>query len=105
VKKIILLSALLLTAACATPRLNIQAGDTLSAQKIGSIKVGETTMQQVLETFGQPMDRLLFASGESFYYRDFNLRSLYIEFNGSGVVSSYEADTSNMHMPSMPFSR
>jgi hypothetical protein len=83
---------LLMTSACATERLDLEHPGRLSALTVARIVKGRTTKAEVVEKFGKPFDSVVMKDGDKFFYKDFNLRALYIEFNEHGVVQSYTYD-------------
>ncbi|MBI5178014.1 MAG: outer membrane protein assembly factor BamE [Nitrospinae bacterium] len=91
-KKLFVLALLAALSACSTERLNIKADTNITKEKAARITKGKTTKAQVEAVFGEPMDRVLLPEGERYFYKDFNLRPLYVEFDKNGVVTNYEYD-------------
>ena len=74
-------------AACKSlPLLKIPHEGEIPLEKATSIKPGVTTKKEVEAAFGQPFDKLPANGGETYFYKDFNMRPLWIEFNAAGVV-------------------
>ncbi len=88
-RKTMVVVALVALAACSTERLNLKLDDAVSKEKVSQIRKGATTKSQVESIFGEPIDRLILPDGESFFYKDFNLRTLHVEFDKNGVVKDY----------------
>ena len=82
----------LVLAGCATERLNLPADYAITPEKIALITKGVTNMDEVKAIFGKPIDRLVFPENESWFYKDFNLRPLQIEFDANGIVKDYITD-------------
>ena len=92
VKRLIIFMLALILAGCATQRLNLPVDYAITQEKTALIKKGVTTMDEVKTLFGKPIDRLVFPENESWFYKDFNLRPLQIEFDANGVVKDYTTD-------------
>ncbi len=83
----------LLMAGCSTKRLDIKHPAMITPEKVAQIKEGESRKEAVTAIFGTPQDIIRHRSGsESWFYKDFNLHSLYIDFNAEGVVDSLKSD-------------
>lgn len=82
----------IMLAACASERLNIKVSDAITEEKIALINTGVFTKKDVIKTFGQPLNRLTMEKGETFFYKDFNLKSVWIQFDQAGFVTGYKAD-------------
>jgi len=75
---------------CATEKLNIKHKGMLTPEKVSKIDTGVTVMENVKAVFGEPNSRIVLKTGaENWFYKDFNLRTLYIEFRPDGVVKFY----------------
>jgi len=75
---------------CATDRLNIPNAGMLTPEKVSKIETGVTTKENVKAVFGEPYDRIVLKSGaENWFYKDFNLHTLYIEFGPDGIVKFF----------------
>ena len=92
VKRLIIFMLAVALAGCATERLNLRLDNGVTPEKIAQIKKGTTTMDEVKAIFGKPMDRLVFPENESWFYKDFNLNPLQIEFDANGIVKDYTTD-------------
>jgi len=77
-------------AACRSERLHFPAKDAVTSQKASFIKKGITSKEDVKKILGLPLDRLLFPDGaETWFYKDFNLETIYIEFDAGGMVTKF----------------
>ncbi|MFQ5432962.1 MAG: hypothetical protein ACE5EN_10710, partial [Nitrospinota bacterium] len=85
-KRLIIFMLAIALTGCATQRLNLPVDNAITHEKTARIKIGVTTMEEVKAIFGKPMDRLVFPDSESWFYKDFNLRPLQIEFDANGIV-------------------
>jgi len=92
VKRLVIFMLAIALAGCATERLNLPVDYAITPENTARIKKGVTTMEEVKTIFGKPMDRLVFPDSESWFYKDFNLRPLQIEFDANGVVTDYVTD-------------
>lgn len=90
--RFIVIAFALALAGCATQRLNLPAQNVITAEKVAQIKKGATTKAEVRTIFGAPYDRLVFPDSETWFYKDFNLKPLHIEFDANGVVKNYLTD-------------
>lgn len=85
--------AALLSAAvssCYTSHLDISRKDNITADKLWDLKRGATTKAEVETAFGAPLDKVVVKNGEKYFYKDFNLHSVYMEFDKEGVLVDYE---------------
>lgn len=89
-RMLVITAAAALLAACSVDRLNIAAPNVLSKKKAVQLVVGKTTKAETEELLGKPLDVLVIDGVERYFYKDFNLRALRIEFDKNGVVSSYK---------------
>ena len=92
VKRFIVIALAVILAGCATERLNLPVNYAITPENTGQIKKGVTTMDEVQAIFGKPLDRLVFPETESWFYKDFNLRPLQINFDVNGIVKNYTTD-------------
>ena len=92
VKSLIVLALVAALAGCVTERLNLPAKNVVTAKKVAQIKKGATTKVEVQAIFGAPYDRIVFPDSETWFYKDFNLMPLRIEFDANGVVIDYLTD-------------
>ena len=92
VKRLIVFALAIALAGCATKRLNLPVDYAVTPENTARIIKGVTTMEEVKAIFGKPMDRLVFPDNEVWFYKDFNLRPLQIEFDKNGIVKDYIAD-------------
>ena len=91
-KRLTVLALVVLLAGCATQRLNLPSQNLVTAKKVAQIKKGVTTKLDVEAIFGAPYDRIVFPHSETWFYKDFNLKPLHIEFDANGVVKDYLTD-------------
>jgi pyruvate/2-oxoglutarate dehydrogenase complex dihydrolipoamide dehydrogenase (E3) component len=75
---------------CSTQYLEISHKDNITAEKLEHLKKGVATKAEIESAFGEPIDRVLVTDGERYFYKDFNLRSVYLEFDKRGVLVDYE---------------
>lgn len=92
VKRFIVIALVLVLAGCATERLNLPVDYAITPEKIGQIKKGTTTIDEIKAIFGKPTDRLVFPENESWFYKDFNLRPLQVDFDTNGIVKDFTTD-------------
>ena len=92
VKRLIIFMLAIVLAGCATERLNLPVDYAITPEKTAQIKKGVTTMDEVKAIFGKPIDRLVFPENESWFYKDFNLRPLQVDFDANGIVKDYITD-------------
>ncbi len=85
-------AALLVAAvsSCSTSHLDISRKDNITADKLWGLRRGATTKAEVESAFGAPLDKVLVKNGEKYFYKDFNLRAVYMEFDKEGVLVDYE---------------
>lgn len=91
-KRFIVIALFLVLAGCATQRLNLPTENVVTAEKVAQIKKGTTTKVEVEALFGVPYDRIVFPDSETWFYKDFNLKPLHIEFDINGIVKNYLTD-------------
>jgi outer membrane protein assembly factor BamE (lipoprotein component of BamABCDE complex) len=91
-KRLVMLALMVSLAGCSTERLNLPVADAVSREKTAKIIKGVTTKEEVEAIFGKPLDRLIFPYGEKWFYKDFNLNPIHIEFDEIGVVKDYLTD-------------
>ncbi|MBI3582102.1 MAG: hypothetical protein HY098_08550 [Nitrospinae bacterium] len=75
---------------CSTPRIDISRKDNITAEKLWGLRRGATTKTEVESAFGEPLDKVVVKNGEKYFYKDFNLRVVYMEFDKEGVLADYE---------------
>jgi outer membrane protein assembly factor BamE (lipoprotein component of BamABCDE complex) len=92
VKHLIVIALAIVLAGCATERLNLPVDYAITPEKTAQIKKGATTMDEIKAVFGEPTDRLVFPENESWFYKDFNLMPLQIDFDENGIVKNYITD-------------
>jgi len=63
--------------------------DLLKPEKVNIIKINVTTKEDILKIFGEPVNMLNVDEKEQFFYKDENLKSLWIEFDKDGKVYDY----------------
>ena len=89
----ILFCLLLLTAAgaagCATPSAGIESSTALTKDKRERIKQG-MTRQDVISILGQPESKLTLDDGETLFFKDVNLSSMWVRLNREGKVDDWE---------------
>ena len=91
-KRLIVIAVVVMLAGCATQRLSLPTENVVTAEKVAQIKKGATTKVEVQAIFGVPYDRIVFPDSETWFYKDFNLKPLHIEFDVNGVVKGYLTD-------------
>ncbi|GMT43088.1 MAG: hypothetical protein IEMM0002_1499 [bacterium] len=80
-------------AACAPERLYIPVKDAITVEQLAAIKKGTTHKDDIEKIFGTPLDKLVFPNGrETWFYKDFNMKPLWIEFDAGGMVKKFNAD-------------
>lgn len=75
---------------CSTQYMELGHKDNLTMDKIATLKKGSTTKPEVESVFGEPTDMILTANGEKYFYKDFNLRSVYMEFDKNGLLVDFD---------------
>jgi len=92
-KKTLLSLVLLVTvSACATERLQIKHSYEITDAKISQLDKGSTTKESLVKLFGKPLDSIQEKNGvEHWYYKDFNLRALYLTLTPQGILDDYDA--------------
>jgi len=75
---------------CSTAHLDISRKDNITAEKLWGLRRGATTKAEVESAFGPPLDKVVVKNGEKYFYKDFNLRAVYMEFDKEGVLVEYE---------------
>ncbi len=63
--------------------------DLLKPEKVRLIKIRVTTKDEIIKIFGEPINILNGEDKEQFFYKDENLKSLWIEFDKDGKVYDY----------------
>lgn len=63
--------------------------DLLKPEKIHLIKIKVTSKEEIINIFGEPVNRLNADEKEQFFYKDENLKSLWIEFDKEEKVHDY----------------
>ncbi|OGV99293.1 MAG: hypothetical protein A3I04_01705 [Nitrospinae bacterium RIFCSPLOWO2_02_FULL_39_110] len=63
--------------------------DLLKSEKVYLIKKKVTTKEEIIKIFGEPLNILNADEREQFFYKDENLKSLWIEFDKDGKVYDY----------------
>lgn len=84
--------AFLMTASCTTTRLNLDHSSRITEEKLSKIEIGVSSKEDIESIFGPPMDKLEIKTKEAWFYKDFNLRPLLIEFDEIGRVKTYRTD-------------
>ncbi|MDH5543233.1 MAG: outer membrane protein assembly factor BamE [Nitrospinota bacterium] len=77
---------------CATDRLALHEKAAISDSKILKIQKGRSTREEIRGIFGEPFDTVTLNGKESWFYKDINLKPLYLEFDKNGVVSDFESN-------------
>jgi len=77
---------------CATERLNLHEKSVISDSKILKIKKGRTTKDEIKNIFGEPFDVVKLNGKEGWFYKDINLKPLYLQFDDSNTVTYFETD-------------
>lgn len=91
-KNILVAGVALFLASCAVERLNLPVEKPVTKENAARIKKGVTTKAEVEALFGAPLDVLVFEGGERYFYKDFNLRAIHVEFGRDGVVKDIKYD-------------
>ena len=69
--------------------INLIKTDLLKPEKVRLIKVKVTTKEEIINIFGEPLNILDVDEKEQYFYKDENLKSLWIEFDKDGKVYDY----------------
>ncbi|MBI4664803.1 MAG: hypothetical protein HY751_00180 [Nitrospinae bacterium] len=75
---------------CATAPLGIDEPYRITAEKVGNIKEGVTTREDLKTMFGEPDMKVSAPEGAAYFYKDINLSSLWVEFTDDWTVSDYK---------------
>ncbi|MDH5638632.1 MAG: hypothetical protein OEZ04_09080 [Nitrospinota bacterium] len=74
---------------CATPSAGIDHPSVISKRKIGVVKSG-ASQEEVVLALGEPESRLVADDGETLFFKDVNLSSVWVQFGKDGKVTSWE---------------
>lgn len=77
---------------CASEFFDISHPSQVTEKKVASLKKRKTSKTEVEKMFGEPFDKVIVADGERYFYKDFNLRSVFLVFDKSGVLQEVEYD-------------
>jgi len=69
--------------------INLIKTDLLKPEKVRLIKVKVTTKEEIINIFGEPLNIIDVDEKEQYFYKDENLKSLWIEFDKDGKVYDY----------------
>ena len=69
--------------------INLIKTDLLKPEKVRLIKVKVTTKEEIINIFGEPLNIIDVDEKEQYFYKDENLKSLWIEFDKNGKVCDY----------------
>src|SRR3989338_2021243 len=69
--------------------INLIKTDLLKSENIRLIKIKVTTKEEIINIFGEPINILNVGEKEQYFYKDENLKSLWIEFDKNGKVCDY----------------
>lgn len=69
--------------------INLIKTDFLKSENVRLIKIKVTTKEEIINIFGEPINILNVGEKEQYFYKDENLKSLWIEFNKDGKVYDY----------------
>jgi len=69
--------------------INLIKTDLLKPEKVRLIKIKVTTKEEIINIFGEPLNILDVDEKEQYFYKDENLKSLWIEFDKDGKVYDY----------------
>ena len=69
--------------------INLIKTDLLKSENIRLIKIKVTTKEEIINIFGEPINILNVGEKEQYFYKDENLKSLWIEFDKNGKVYDY----------------
>lgn len=85
-KALVLIAIFLFGTGC-TKELKFVRSTMLTPEKVSRVQVGSTTKEQVLSMFGKPESTLkLERERESLFFKDGNLKSLWVLFDKHGIV-------------------
>ncbi|MDH5509220.1 MAG: hypothetical protein OEZ32_02580 [Nitrospinota bacterium] len=76
-------------AGCATPSAGIDHPSVISKQKLGAVKSG-ASQEDVVLALGEPESRLVADDGETLFFKDVNLDSVWVQFGKDGKVTSWK---------------
>ena len=74
---------------CATPSAGIDTPSALTKEKAGKLKVG-ASKEEVISILGEPVSRLVTENGETLFFKDVNLSSVWVLLGSDGRVSDWE---------------
>lgn len=69
--------------------INLIKTDLLKSENVRLIKIKVTTKEEIINIFGEPINILNAGEKEQYFYKDENLKSLWIEFDKNGKVYDY----------------
>ena len=69
--------------------INLIKTDLLKPEKVHLIKIKVTTKEEIINIYGEPLNILDVDEKEQYFYKDENLKSLWIEFDKDGKVYDY----------------
>lgn len=69
--------------------INLIKTDLLKSENVRLIKIKVTTKEEIINIFGEPINILNVGEKEQYFYKDENLKSLWIEFDKNGKVYDY----------------
>ncbi|MEK6589059.1 MAG: hypothetical protein AABZ11_00095 [Nitrospinota bacterium] len=88
-KNLIRMLLLILFLASCGGGIELVKTDLLKPEKVHNIKIKVTTKDEIIKIFGEPINKLNVKGKEQFFYKDENLKSLWIEFDTDGKVYNY----------------
>jgi len=80
---------LALGAGCTTPSLKLKDPFAITSEKMSGVGKGVSRIE-IKMLFGEPEMIARSSKGETHFYKDLNLNSLWIVFDGDGTVKSYK---------------
>lgn len=89
-KHLIILAITALAYGCSTAPIGIEYDRVITSKKVGQIKVGVTTRDELNQMFGIPEMKFDSKDGFIYYYKDLNLNSLQVYFNSDLIVSEFK---------------
>ncbi|MGK7345773.1 MAG: hypothetical protein ACNS63_08185 [Candidatus Nitrospinota bacterium M3_3B_026] len=84
------LFAFALFSGCATPSLGVEHPHAITGEKVGKVKTGATTRDDLDRMFGEPEMKIPTPEGVSYFYKDLNLNSFWALFSDDWILIDYE---------------
>ncbi|MDH5477227.1 MAG: hypothetical protein OEY50_02745 [Nitrospinota bacterium] len=83
------LSMVMATSGCSTASISVKHPSVITAEKRKVVKNG-ADKQVVLATLGAPESRLISDDGETLFFKDINLSSVWVQFDKEDKVKGWE---------------